>query len=370
MIASYTLTSKDTFLDRAHFFDMTMQVRYSEKDIPQPAVMYRTESGAWESLYTGRQLLSYLTPRKVTLARCTRGIDREGKCDGELAMDPEERYVVCQDGELMSGRLCKATIGSVNRGFIHRIVYLYGGWRAAKWISDLQRAVTTWFSSYGFSIGMDDCVPAEKIERDVRTVVEQSMEAVARGTRQAREAGVSEDRIESERMRVLSDVMLNSAKVVLKNTPKTNRILQCIESGSKKEKAQHLPDSGCAGTTGAHGRTHFRQNGREGKNAVSFSAEDMDNPITHGLVKGSYFHHGLDPESFFFHCMTGREGLIDTACKTAETGYLQRRIGKLLESEHVATDHSVRDADNNLIEVCFGGDGIDPEKQIAVPFHF
>ena len=196
VIASYTLTSKDTFLDRAHFFDLTMQVRYSEKEIPQPAVMYRTKSGAWKSLYTGRQLLSYLTPPIVTLARCTRGIDREGKCDGELAMDPDERFVVCQDGELMSGRLCKATIGSVNRGFIHRIVYLYGGWKAAKWISDLQRAVTTWFSSYGFSIGMDDCVPSEKIERDVRVVVDESMEAVSRGTQQARDAGVSEDRIE------------------------------------------------------------------------------------------------------------------------------------------------------------------------------
>lgn len=367
VIASYTLTSKDTFLDRAHFFDLTMQVRYSDKEIPEPAIMYRTESGAWKQMYTGRQLLSYMTPPKVTLSRCARGIEREGKCDGELAMDPEERFVVCQDGEMLSGRLCKATIGSVNRGFIHRIVYLYGGWKAAKWISDLQRAVTTWFSSYGFSIGMDDCVPSEQIEKNVRLVVDASMEAVKRGAHLAREAGVSEDRIESERMRVLSDVMLNSAKVVLQHTPKTNRILQCIESGSKGKKLNICQILGVLGQQVHTGKRIFDKTDPNGRTLSSFSVEDMDDPITHGLVKGSYFH-GLDPESYFFHCMTGREGLIDTACKTAETGYLQRRIGKLLESEHVASDYSVRDADNNLIEVCFGGDGIDPEKQISVPF--
>lgn len=35
---------------------------------------------------------------------------------------------------------------------------------------------------------------------------------------------------------------------------------------------------------------------------------------------------GLNPQEFFFHAMGGREGLVDTACKTAETGYIQRRL--------------------------------------------
>jgi DNA-directed RNA polymerase II subunit RPB1 len=37
------------------------------------------------------------------------------------------------------------------------------------------------------------------------------------------------------------------------------------------------------------------------------------------------------PQEFFFHAMAGCEGLIDTAVKTAETGYIQRRLVKALE---------------------------------------
>ena len=32
----------------------------------------------------------------------------------------------------------------------------------------------------------------------------------------------------------------------------------------------------------------------------------------------------LLPQEFFFHCMAGREGLVDTAVKTSRSGYLQR----------------------------------------------
>ena len=40
--------------------------------------------------------------------------------------------------------------------------------------------------------------------------------------------------------------------------------------------------------------------------------------------------------------MAGREGLIDTSVKTAETGYMQRRLMKSLEDLKVNYDGSVR----------------------------
>ena len=51
---------------------------------------------------------------------------------------------------------------------------------------------------------------------------------------------------------------------------------------------------------------------------------------------------GLTPQEFFFHAMGGREGLIDTAVKTAETGYIQRRLIKALEDVMVKYDGTVR----------------------------
>lgn len=47
--------------------------------------------------------------------------------------------------------------------------------------------------------------------------------------------------------------------------------------------------------------------------------------------------------------MGGREGLIDTAVKTSETGYLQRRLIKALEDVMVKYDGTVRDSSGNLI---------------------
>ena len=56
--------------------------------------------------------------------------------------------------------------------------------------------------------------------------------------------------------------------------------------------------------------------------------------------------------------MGGREGLIDTACKTSETGYLQRRLIKALEDVMVKYDGTVRDCAGNIIEFLYGEDGM------------
>lgn len=55
------------------------------------------------------------------------------------------------------------------------------------------------------------------------------------------------------------------------------------------------------------------------------------------VVAGS----GLGPTEFFFHTMAGREGLVDTAVKTADTGYMSRRLMKALEDLHTHHDTTV-----------------------------
>jgi DNA-directed RNA polymerase beta' subunit len=48
--------------------------------------------------------------------------------------------------------------------------------------------------------------------------------------------------------------------------------------------------------------------------------------------------------------MAGREGLIDTAVKRAETGYIQRKLIKALEDRKVAYDRSVRNAGGSIVQ--------------------
>ena len=60
-----------------------------------------------------------------------------------------------------------------------------------------------------------------------------------------------------------------------------------------------------------------------------------------GFIKNS-FSHGLNPREFFFHAMTGREGITDTGMKTATTGYIQRKMVKVAEDFNVKYDGTVR----------------------------
>jgi len=60
------------------------------------------------------------------------------------------------------------------------------------------------------------------------------------------------------------------------------------------------------------------------------------------------FALGLSPTELFFHAVGGREGLVDTAVKTSQTGYLQRRMSKAMEDHTVWACGRVR---NSLGEV-------------------
>ena len=60
---------------------------------------------------------------------------------------------------------------------------------------------------------------------------------------------------------------------------------------------------------------------------------------------------GLSPQEFFFHAMGGREGLIDTAVKTSETGYIQRRLVKAMETVMARYDTTVRNSRGCVMQV-------------------
>ena len=88
-----------------------------------------------------------------------------------------------------------------------------------------------------------------------------------------------------------------------------------------------------------------------------FSKDDFG-PESRGFVENSYLR-GLTPQEFFFHAMGGREGLIDTAVKTSETGYIQRRLVKAMEDVVVKYDGTVRNSVGDVIQFLYGEDGMD-----------
>ena len=78
--------------------------------------------------------------------------------------------------------------------------------------------------------------------------------------------------------------------------------------------------------------------------------------ITRGFVRSS-FSKGLHPFEFFFHAGGGREGLIEQALQTGQTGYIQRQMVKTLEDMVVTWSNTVSDAQNNIVQFLYGDDG-------------
>jgi DNA-directed RNA polymerase II subunit RPB1 len=84
-----------------------------------------------------------------------------------------------------------------------------------------------------------------------------------------------------------------------------------------------------------------------------------------GFIRNS-FMKGLNPREFFFHAMSGREGVSDTAMKTAKSGYIQRRMIKIMEDVQVKTDGTVRNSTNNIIQWAYGDDGLDRAQTVVM----
>ncbi|RLG77399.1 MAG: DNA-directed RNA polymerase subunit A', partial [Thermoprotei archaeon] len=74
------------------------------------------------------------------------------------------------------------------------------------------------------------------------------------------------------------------------------------------------------------------------------------------------FREGLAPTEMFFHAAGGREGLVDTAVRTSQSGYMQRRLINALLDLYVEYDGTVRAADGSIVQFVYGEDGVDPMK--------
>lgn len=97
-----------------------------------------------------------------------------------------------------------------------------------------------------------------------------------------------------------------------------------------------------------------------GRTLPSFAPYDL-NPRADGFVMDRFLT-GVRPQEYYFHCMAGREGLVDTAVKTSRSGYLQRCLVKHLEELKVCYDYTVRNGEGGVVQFLYGEDALDPTK--------
>ncbi len=160
---------------------------------------------------------------------------------------------------------------------------------------------------------------------------------------------------ESKVNKILNKARDDAGSSAQKSLAPFNNVKQMVVSGSKGSFLNISQMAACVGQQNVEGkRIPF---GFRYRTLPHFTKDDYS-PESRGFVENSYLR-GLTPQEFFFHAMGGREGLIDTAVKTAETGYIQRRLVKALEDVMVKYDGTVRNSLGHVVQFAYGEDGMD-----------
>ncbi|CAO1615426.1 unnamed protein product [Parajaminaea phylloscopi] len=297
-----------------------------------------------------------------------------------------EQDVIFDDGELLSGVLDKSQIGASAYGVVHAVYELYGAESAGKLLSILSRLLTKWLQHSAFTCRMDDLILSLKGDQERRQI----LDAGKPGGKTAALANVGladkppNDPETDHNLRIrLEEVIrddakaaaLDSAMMSASNKLTTAVIDACIPNGLQKRfpenNMQMMTVSGAKGSPVNVSQISCllgpqALEGRRvpvmvsGKTLPSFKAFDTSMRAG-GFVEGRFLT-GIRPQEYYFHCMAGREGLIDTAVKTASSGYLQRCLIKHLEGYRVHYDSSVRNSDGSILQFSYGEDGLDTVK--------
>ena len=152
--------------------------------------------------------------------------------------------------------------------------------------------------------------------------------------------------------------MEETGKIARESLDKNNRFLLIVNSGSKGSILNITQMVSGLGQQNVDGKRI--PYGFDSRTLPHYNKYD-DSPNARGYVENSYIS-GLSASELFFHAMGGRVGLIDTAVKTSQTGYIQRRLIKGLEDLKVEYDMTVRNNKGRIVQFSYGDDSINTCK--------
>ncbi|BES88212.1 Hypothetical protein polymerase [Nesidiocoris tenuis] len=315
-------------------------------------------------LWTGKQIFSLiLKPNKKCKVLANLRTKGRAYTSGE-EMCSSDSFVNIRNSQLLAGVMDKSTLGSGGKANIFYVLLRDWGEDAATtamW--RLSRMASAYMMNRGFSIGIGDVTPSHGLLRLKRELLDagykkcdEFIKSQEAGRLQCQPGCTDEETLEAVILKELSVIRDRAGKACLQELDPSNSPLIMALSGSKGSFINISQMIACVGQQAISG--HRVPNGFEDRALPHFERHSKT-PAAKGFVENS-FYSGLTPTEFFFHTMGGREGLVDTAVKTAETGYMQRRLVKSLEDLCLHYDMTVRNANGDIVQFLFGGDGLDP----------
>ncbi|KAB5551823.1 hypothetical protein DKX38_009134 [Salix brachista] len=308
--------------------------------------------------------------------------DKEsGKVNPKEKQLEDDKMIIFRN-VLVQGVIDKAQFGEY--GLVHTVQELFGAKAAGTLLSVFSRLFTAYLQMHGFTCGVDDLL-ITKIKDDERKKQLENCEKCGEQVHR-KFIGIKDENIKIDPLELQSNIEKTirsdgESALAYLDRQMTNELNSKTSSGVINELLSEglLKPSGknCISlmtTSGAKGsKVNFQQissflgqqelEGKRVPRMVSGKTLPCFHPWDWAARAGGYiidrFLTGLRPQEYYFHCMAGREGLVDTAVKTSRSGYLQRCLIKNLECLRIGYDHTVRDADGSIVQFYYGEDGVD-----------
>jgi DNA-directed RNA polymerase II subunit RPB1 len=345
LAGAYLATRPGNKFTRREFMNMMMKNKRFQ-EVPQPRDGNR---------YTGQQIIeTLLAPINMTAPN---GMYKSDSSDYNM--------VKIREGVFEQGVLDKGIFNKAGSGILHTTYNDYGPQAAVELLDGLQSMMEIYLIMKGFSVGVSDLIADEETRKQMEETIAKKKKEVDDLVLQlhtdlfTNNSGKSnQEEFETKAIGILNKATGDAGGIGVKSLSNENRLMIMIRSGSKGDENNVAQMIACVGQQAPEGRRI--PYGFTDRTLPHYKMFD-DGAEARGFVDGSFLR-GLTPQEFFFHAMSGREGLIDTAVKTAETGYTQRRLIKAMEDLVTQHDGTVRDATGKVVQFRYGEDGVNSTK--------
>jgi len=290
--------------------------------------------------------------------------------DGEEETETSNNILTIKNGKYNKGQLDKSLLGASSKGILHRVCNDFGNDTATEYIDNLQNIITDYMKESSYSVGISDLISNTETQDKIIDIITKKKKDVKElidrlqiGNFKNDSGKSNMEEFESQVNNLLNEATSEAGKIGRNNLDKNNRFVNMVNAGSKGSDLNISQMISCLGQQNVNGKRI--PYGFDDRTLPHFTKYD-DTPGARGFVESSYIS-GLKPEELFFHAQGGRVGLIDTAVKTSQTGYIQRRLIKGMEDLKVEYDMSVRNNKGKIVQFVYGDNGMDSvkvEKQI------
>ena len=354
---AYYLTRRSNYLTKNEVNRLLTATGYTGP-LPEPKIKDP------QPLWSGKQIFSLNIPKTLNYVLKANLCQGCAKCEEEDCK--HDAYVVIKNGELLSGIIDRRSIGAEqSESLLHRIIKDYGSQAGREFLNKITRMLKLFITMRGFSYTYDQLVlspkAVAKISRTMERIqkkIDDHIENYKNGTLPRLPGQTLEESFEIYVMHELATARDESGKIADQDFTIDNAGIVMTRTGARGSSLNIGQMAACVGQQSVRGKRILR--GYAGR-ALPHFVDGDPTPRARGFVYSSY-QTGLDAIEFFFHAMGGREGLVDTAVRTQQSGYMQRRLINALEHIRLEYDGTVRDSAGDIIQFMYGEDGVDPAK--------